>query len=209
MISKLKGLIEALNRERHGITGLETSIILIAFIVVASVFSYTVLSSGVFASQKAQEAIYEGLEGTGSIMAIKGSIVAGGNTSSNTVTSLIFTVGSPLEGQAIYIDLTNPTDNNSDYLPDTGSSHVMTVQARTKNAIVHDLMWTATQKGRGNGDQVLEAGEKFELNIDLRGLNSPIVAYDIVTFEIKPSTGAVLLIQKTMPAVITQIMILH
>lgn len=209
MRSKLKGLIEALNRERHGITGLETSIILIAFIVVASVFAYTVLSSGVFASQKAQEAIYEGLENTGSILAIKGSIVAGGNTSSNTVTSLIFTVGSPLEGAAIYIDLTNPTDSNSDYLPDTGSSHVMTIQARTKNTIVQDLMWTATQKGRGDGDQVLEAGEKFEIIVDLRGLNSPIVAYDIVTFEIKPATGAVVVLQKTMPAVIRAIMILH
>jgi len=209
MRSKLKGLIEALNRERHGITGLETAIILIAFVVVASVFAYTVLSSGVFASQKAQEAIYEGLESSGSIMAIKGVIVAGGNTSSNSVTSLILTVGSPLEGEAIFVDLTNPTDGNSDYLPDSTSRHVMTIQARTKNEVVHDVMWTATQKGGGDGDQILEAGEKFEIIVDLRGLNSPILAYQTVTFEMKPSRGAVLIIQKTIPGVIDPIMILH
>ena len=208
MRSKLKGLIEDLNRERHGITGLETAIILIAFVVVASVFAYTVLSSGVFASQKAQEAIYEGLESSGSIMAIKGVVVAGGNTSSNSVTSLILTVGSPLEGEAIYVDLTNPTEG-SGYLPDSTSSHVMTIQARTKNDVVHDLMWRATQKGRGDGDQILEAGEKFEIIVDLRGLNSPILAYDTVTFEFKPSRGAVVVIQKTIPGVIDPIMILH
>ena len=39
-------------RGEKGITGLETAIILIAFVVVASVFAYTVLSAGLFASQK-------------------------------------------------------------------------------------------------------------------------------------------------------------
>ena len=209
MRSKLKGLIEDLNRERHGITGLETAIILIAFVVVASVFAYTVLSSGVFASQKAQEAIYEGLESSGSIMAIKGVIIAGGNTSTNSVISLTLTVGSPLEGEAIYVDLTNPTDGNSDYLPDSASRHVMTIQVRTKNEVVHDVMWTATQMGRGDGDQILEAGEKFEIIADLRGLNSLILGYQTVTFEMKPSRGAVLVIEKTIPGVIDPIMILH
>ncbi len=209
MRSKLKGLIEDLNRERHGITGLETAIILIAFVVVASVFAYTVLSSGVFASQKAQEAIYEGLESSGSIMAIKGVVVAGGNTSSNRVQSLILTVGSPLEGEAIYVDLTEPTDGNSDYLPDSTSRHVMTIQVRSRNAIAHDVMFTATQKGRGDGDQILEAGEKFEIIVDLRGLTAPIRPYDTVTFEFKPSRGAVVVIQKTIPGVIDPTMILH
>ena len=37
-------------RER-GITGLETAIILIAFVVVASVFAFTVLSTGIFSSE--------------------------------------------------------------------------------------------------------------------------------------------------------------
>ena len=36
----------------RGITGLETAIILIAFVVVASVFAFTVLSMGIFASER-------------------------------------------------------------------------------------------------------------------------------------------------------------
>ena len=57
----LKGLNKGLRRDERGITGLETAIILIAFVVVASVFAYTVLSAGIFSSQKGQEAVYAGL----------------------------------------------------------------------------------------------------------------------------------------------------
>ena len=39
-------------RHEKGITGLETAIILIAFVVVAAVFAYTALSAGLFATQK-------------------------------------------------------------------------------------------------------------------------------------------------------------
>ncbi len=50
----LKRLIKSLRRDERGITGLETAIILIAFVVVASVFAYIVLSAGIFSSQKGQ-----------------------------------------------------------------------------------------------------------------------------------------------------------
>jgi flagellin FlaB len=39
-------------RSEKGITGLETAIILIAFVVVASVFAFTVLSTGVFSAER-------------------------------------------------------------------------------------------------------------------------------------------------------------
>ena len=39
-------------RSEKGITGLETAIILIAFVVVAAVFAYTALSAGLFSTQK-------------------------------------------------------------------------------------------------------------------------------------------------------------
>ena len=45
-------MMKRLGRDQRGITGLETAIILIAFIVVASVFAYTVLSAGIFSSEK-------------------------------------------------------------------------------------------------------------------------------------------------------------
>ncbi|MBT5320698.1 MAG: flagellin, partial [Chloroflexi bacterium] len=46
---------------QRGITGLETAIILIAFVVVASVFAFTVLSTGIFASERSKETVFAGL----------------------------------------------------------------------------------------------------------------------------------------------------
>lgn len=63
-------------RDQRGITGVETAIILIAFVVVASVFAYTVLSAGVFSSEKSKEAIYAGLEAARGTMELVGSVKA-------------------------------------------------------------------------------------------------------------------------------------
>ena len=59
---------------RKGITGLETAIILIAFVVVAAVFAYTALSAGLFATQKSQEAVYSGLKEAQSTLELKGAL---------------------------------------------------------------------------------------------------------------------------------------
>jgi flagellin FlaB len=47
---------------QRGITGLETAIILIAFVVVASVFAFTVLSTGIFSSERSKETVFAGLQ---------------------------------------------------------------------------------------------------------------------------------------------------
>ena len=63
-----------LRRDQRGVTGLETAIILIAFVVVASVFAYTVLSAGIFSAEKGKEAIHSGLEQARSSMDVQGSV---------------------------------------------------------------------------------------------------------------------------------------
>jgi len=65
-----------LHRRERGITGLETAIILIAFVVVASVFSYVVLSAGFLATDEAKGTIVEGLDKTSASLEIRGSIIA-------------------------------------------------------------------------------------------------------------------------------------
>ncbi len=65
-------------KAQKGITGLETAIILIAFVVVAAVFAYTVLSAGLFSTQKSQEAVYSGLAETQNTIDLKGAVVATG-----------------------------------------------------------------------------------------------------------------------------------
>ncbi|MDD5093379.1 MAG: hypothetical protein PHV74_03230 [Dehalococcoidia bacterium] len=108
-------LINSIHRDQRGITGLETAIILIAFIVVASVFAYTVLSAGLFSSQKAEETIHSGIGTAESTMSIKGGNVIGYTGTTNgdeCVTKLSFIVANALDS-AKAIDLTPPYHLNS------------------------------------------------------------------------------------------------
>jgi len=67
-------LVRRAKDDQSGITGLETAIILIAFVMVASVLAYVVLTAGLFSSQKAKEAVHAGLEEVESTMELKGSV---------------------------------------------------------------------------------------------------------------------------------------
>ncbi len=72
--------LHQLGGDQRGVTGLETAIILIAFVVVASVFAFTVLSTGIFSAERGKETIHAGLQQARSSVELKGSIVANGVT---------------------------------------------------------------------------------------------------------------------------------
>ena len=61
---------------QKGITGLETAIVLIAFVVVASVFAFTILSAGVFSSEANKQTIHAGLKETHTRLSQQGSAFA-------------------------------------------------------------------------------------------------------------------------------------
>jgi flagellin-like protein len=70
---------KAMLNER-GVTGLETAIILIAFVVVASVFAFTVLSTGIFSSERGKETVFAGLQEAQGTIEPKGRMTANGLT---------------------------------------------------------------------------------------------------------------------------------
>ena len=72
-------ILKRLDDER-GITGLETAIILIAFVVVAAVFAFVVLSTGLFSSERGKEAVYAGLAKTRGTMELSSGVIATSNT---------------------------------------------------------------------------------------------------------------------------------
>ena len=62
---------KTLGYDERGITGLDAALITIAFVVVASVFAFTALSTGLFATDRATETVIAGLaeaRGTMSLM---------------------------------------------------------------------------------------------------------------------------------------------
>ena len=61
-------------RSQRGIGGLETAIVLIAFVVVSSVFAFTALSTGLFSSDRAEKTFREGLSEARGSLEIRGGI---------------------------------------------------------------------------------------------------------------------------------------
>ena len=100
-MNRVKQLFRRLSEQR-GITGLETAIILIAFVVVAAVFAFVVLSTGLFSSERSKETVYAGLEKTRGSMELSGAVVA---TSDGTeVTDLVLNVTLAAGGSAVNWD---------------------------------------------------------------------------------------------------------
>jgi len=62
-------------RDQRGITGLETAIVLIAMVVVSSVFAFVALTTGLYSNYKAGETIPSGLAQTRGSTELKGSVV--------------------------------------------------------------------------------------------------------------------------------------
>jgi archaeal flagellin FlaB len=205
-----------LNHEK-GITGLETAIILIAFVVVAAVFAYTALSAGLFSTQKAQEAVYSGLKEAQSTLELRGGVIATANTTgaAGTVKQISFIVANVLGGEPI--DFTQPTSGNHTGLAATGSNNKVVINYIDNAQTVKNLYWTYTALGTTNGDQLLSANEKFQVTVGdttagsgggnlCDALGTPLSVNKTFTLEVVPPAGAVLQIERTTPAYIDAIM---
>jgi flagellin FlaB len=200
-------MLKKIYRDERGITGLETAIILIAFVVVASVFAYTVLSAGIFSSQKAKEAIYSGLEEVRASLSLKGSIVAEDTDADDDVDQLVFVVALALEGKAI--DFTMPTDVDTDGIADDDSPNVVVISYSDQTQRIDDINWSFIPLGKDDGDSLLEPGEQYEIVVDLIAMDGDIVTYTTFMIEVKPPNGSMLMIEKTIGGVVDDIMILN
>ena len=190
--------LRALIPDHRGITGLETAIVLIAFVVVSSVFAFAALSTGLFSSDKAKETIQAGLAETRGSMELKGSVVLTSPTSGTAaiISQIAFQVANAAGGNAI--DLT-PGKTLIKYTDQTQSKMFLTDS--------NSEGFTSTGLGSADSDMLLERNEVYE--IKMFGLDSTASTDDNLTnslgvnttfsLEIIPPSGAVLFIERTTP----------
>ena len=215
----LKKLAQRIHKGEKGITGLETAIILIAFVVVAAVFAYTALSAGLFSTQKSQEAIYSGLQEAQSTIEIKGAVIAKAENTGpdGYVSQLTFTVANALGGEPM--DFTEPTADtvDNDGLADADSDNVVVISYIDQNQRVEDLYWTISKLGDTDADDLLEQDEKFQITIGnatagasggnlVNALEPNLLANKTFTIELKTPRGAVMTFERTTPAYIDSVM---
>ena len=63
-------------QNQQGITVVETAIVLIRFVVVAALFAFAVLNTGLLSSEKSKQATLGGLEETSATLNIRGQVIA-------------------------------------------------------------------------------------------------------------------------------------
>jgi len=194
----MEKLLRRLSRRIHdaqeGITGLETAIILIAFVIVASVFAYVVLSAGLYSAQKTKEAVNAGLGSTMSTIELKGNILA--QMSDNTVQEIYLFIGIPAAGNPI------------DFSGTSNSTHRVIISYSDADTLVPSANWSLTKLSTINSDNMLDQNELFMLTVDLSTADN-ITPYDQFALEIRPPDGPALVVERTIPGRVTQYINLH
>jgi len=184
----------------NAFTGLEAAIVLIAFVVVAAVFSYVVLGAGFFTTQKSQEVVHTGVQQASSTLEIAGNVYGTAATANTDIDTVNFSVALAPGGTAIDFEKVVITYSNATQLETL--ARVATVGGATSAG-----HWSVAvvQNSAGGGDMVLEKGEQFEIMVKP---TNGISKNDQFNLEIKPAIGASLDIRRTAPAAINEVNVL-
>ena len=170
-------------------------------------FAYVVLSAGLFSAQKAKEAVHAGLEETRSTMELKGNVLA--KMVDSVVTEVYFTLGTPPGGDPI--DFTPPSSNTTD----NTTSNVIVISYSDTNYQFPTVNWTLQKLTTTNQDNLLDDNELFQVTVDLTCVSANATGeqvpgpYHTFQLEVKPPVGAVLVLERTLPARVDQIVNLN
>lgn len=182
------------NLSSDGFTGLEAAIVLIAFIVTASVFAYVILGAGFFTTQRSQETVYSAVEQATTNVQVVGNVYgiqSEGSAGINEIQfALALTVGSPA------VDL-----SRMKIVFSTPSTTPVTL---THGTTADRSTFTALE---GGNTPVTTLAENRQVQINFKV--EPVQPYTKMNIEVRPVVGAVIPFSKTAPATIVHTNILH
>jgi len=189
-------------------TGLEAAIVLIAFVVVAAVFSYVVLGAGFFTSQTAQATVHTGVQQASSSMELVGNVYGINSTYHATPALTYINVTVALTAGGTGMDLTQMVvsyrDDNGGYnssllgpgtTPAGSCANAMGEEQSTLN-------WCIGERLYGNSNDVLDPNEQMVIVV---GMPVTATANTKITVNFQPAIGAVLPITRTVPGTITTV----
>jgi len=170
-------------------TGLEAAIVLIAFVVVAAVFSYVVLGAGFFTTQKAQEAVYKSVEQTTANILLVGNVYGLTSDPASGIDEIKFSIS--LAPGAPDVDLTKlkivfSTPNTQPII-------------LTQNATATNSTFSSKEGGIGPSLNSMAQNQQIEINFRV----APVPPNTPLNIEIRPPVGAALPFSKTTGATIT------
>jgi archaeal flagellin FlaB len=204
-------------KQQKGVTGLEMAIIFLAFIILAGVFAYSVLSAGLFTTQKSQEVIDNSLKKAESSVVLKSTVFgkAENTGAQGYLSQITFTLSTTVGGEPV--DFTPPLISSNNGKAPAGSPNKVVISYKDSFQEVDDLFWTVTKGGRHNGDNLLDDGEKLQITVGnaVAGQNGgnlvnalalhPLGPDTLFTIEIKTAGGATLAFQRITPSWIDRV----
>jgi len=169
-------------------TGLETAIVLIAFVTVASVLAYSVLSAGIFSAERGKATVYSGLESAESTMEVVGSVL-GLSPNQSELETVQFTAAVSVPDTKV----------------DTGA---IVINYFDEEIHSENVTFTATISGgsteRGS-TTIIEGDEQFVFTVTIPA-TATRDAYEEFTIQVIPPTGATVTIERTLPAYLDKVM---
>ena len=197
--------------DQAGITGLETAIVLIAFIVVAAVFAFTVLTTGLFTTEKAKQTAQAGVGETQSTLTLKGSVIATATTEdcpgdeAICVKTISFKLGQAAGSDPVDLEpsrtLITYSDANNQEIgvyasdgdrPYTGAG-VMDALEDADDPVNWGNRWLL-----GAGETV-DSGEIVEFTLNVLDMGAGIEANREFHIEVIPAQGAVIPVVRITP----------
>jgi len=233
IITNLMNLIQKGHRHTHrGIIGVESAIVLIAFVIVAAALAFVVLNMGFSTTQKAKTAIIAAVEEAGSSLEVAGKITAVSSPSQNRLNATVIPIkivsggaSSNLDGNFTSIKVI--TDNiEYDNIFANGTLHLGTyvnASAAWDAAASAPYNWITPAQHPYKGNQnvrqtvaiiywtvnqnnnpILESGEHAVLSVAFARDDRP-TSLEHMAFEISPPKGSPMTVDRTVPNLTTEI----
>jgi archaeal flagellin FlaB len=182
------------NSSSDAFTGLEAAIVLIAFVVVASVFSYVILGAGFFTTQKSQETVYKAVEQASTNVQTVGSVIGIQSTGSTGINEIRFTLGLAAASQVVDLE-------RMKIVFSTPATDPVTLSRGTTSD-----RSTFTTKENGVTDiTALKANQQVEIAFKIK----PVQSYTRMYIEVRPVVGASIPFSVTVPATLDHTNILR
>ncbi|HXG07976.1 MAG TPA: archaellin/type IV pilin N-terminal domain-containing protein [Nitrososphaera sp.] len=214
-------------RTRRGIIGVESAIVLIAFVIVAAALAFVVLNMGFSTTQKAKTTITSGLGEASSSMEIAGVVTGQGHVSANRLNVTAIPVKLASGGSSINLEEENVAiryfsknitmDNiyNGTLSDKAYGSLAEALNAAVTNGILEKdpsdgnggpsrtvaiVYWTTNK----NNNDILDNGENAVIAIVFADNDRP-TSLETINTEVVVPQGAVLSVTRQIPSITTNV----
>ena len=215
-------------KTRRGVIGIESAIVMIAFVIVAAALAFVVLNMGFSTTQKAKTAISSSVSESSSALEIAGKVTGFGDISAGSLNATVVPIKVAGGGDSVSLDPTltdikyysntvrydniyglncalgTTSYNNASAAIDAavlaGCTNANSLTGGTPHSTQAIIYWDVNI----NNNNILDQGEHANMVIQYDSADKPKQLDDIKAEIIVP-TGSALTVERQVPAITTQI----